>query len=188
MERQAAHGDGRRLVNQHMTGTGMTLIQTKNHKFSLRFATPQDAGLVLEYMKKLGAYQKMLDKITATEDGIRKLLSEGKGETVFGEYDGQTVGFFYFFQNATADIGQSGLYVDGFLIDDAVRFQGLGQIMMAFMSKLAVERGCQRLEWGCLDWNEPTIQFYRDMGAYSVDAMTIFRFSPDQLKVNAALF
>ena len=105
-----------------------------------------------------------------------------------GDYDGQTVGFVYFFQNSSAFIGQSGLYVDGFLVDDAVRFQGLGQIMMAFMSKLAVERGCQRLEWGCLDWNEPTIAFYRHMGAYSVDTMTIFRFSPDQLKVNAALF
>ena len=175
-------------ITEHTQKSHMTLIQTKNPKFTLRFATPDDAGLVLEYMKKLGAYQKMLDKITATEEGLRKLLVEGKGEAVLGDYDGQTVGFVYFFQNSSAFIGQSGLYVDGFLVDDAVRFQGLGQIMMAFMSKLAVERGCQRLEWGCLDWNEPTIAFYRHMGAYSVDAMTIFRFSPDQLKVNAALF
>ena len=175
-------------IKQPTQNSNMTLIQTKNPKFSLRFATPDDAGLVLDYMKKLGVYQKMPDKITATEEGIRKLLVEGKGEAVLGDYDGQTVGFVYFFQNSSAFIGQSGLYVDGFLVDDTVRFQGLGQIMMAFMSKLAVERGCQRLEWGCLDWNEPTIAFYRNMGAYSVDAMTIFRFSPDQLKVNAALF
>lgn len=166
----------------------MTLIQTKDPKFSLRFATPDDAGLVLDYMKKLGAYQKMLEKITATDESLRKLLVEGKGEAVFGNYDGQTVGFIYFFQNSSAFIGQSGLYIDGFLMDEVVRGKGLGQIMMAFISKLAVERGCQRLEWGCLDWNEPTIQFYRNLGAYSVDTMTIFRLSPDQLKVNAARF
>lgn len=192
-ERTSTRSTGRFIgengpINQHPQSINMTLIQTKNPKFSLRFATPDDAGLVLDYMKKLGAYQKMLDKITATEEGLRKLLVEGKGEAVMGDYEGQTVGFVYFFQNSSAFIGQSGLYVDGFLVDDAVRFQGLGHIMMAFMSKLAVERGCQRLEWGCLDWNEPTIAFYRNMGAYSVDAMTIFRFSPDQLKVNAALF
>lgn len=166
----------------------MTLIQTKNPKFSLRFATPDDAGLVLAYMKKLGAYQKMLEKITATDESIRKLLVEGKGEAVFGNYEGQTVGFIYFCQNSSAFIGQSGLYIDGFLIDEVARSKGLGQIMMAFLSKLAVERGCQRLEWGCLDWNEPSIKFYRNLGAHSVDTMTIFRFSPDQLKVNAGRF
>ena len=164
------------------------MIQTKDTKFTLRFATPQDAGLVLAYMKKLGAYQQMLEKITATEEDIHKLLAEGRGEAVLGDYEGQTVGFVYFCQNSSAFIGKTGLYIDGFLIDDAMRGKGLGKIMMAFMSKLAVERGCQRLEWGCLDWNEPSITFYRDLGAYSVDTMTIFRFSPDQLLANAARF
>lgn len=69
-----------------------------------------------------------------------------------------------------------------------MRFKGLGKIMMAFMSKLALERGCQRLEWGCLDWNEPTVRFYRDLGATSVDIMTIYRFAPEQLHANAAQF
>lgn len=174
--------------NEEIESTEKNMIQTKDPKFTLRFATPEDAGLVVIYMKKLGAFQKMLEKITATEEGIHKLLLEGKGEAVFGDYEGQTVGFVYFCQNSSAFIGQSGLYIDGFLIDEAARSKGLGEIMMAFMSKLAVERGCERLEWGCLDWNEPTIRFYRNMGAYSVDAMTIFRFSPDQLKVNAGRF
>lgn len=166
----------------------MDVIQTKDPKFSLRRATPEDAGLVVAYMKKLGTYQKMLDKITATEEGIRTLLLDKKGEAIFGDYDGETVGFVYFYQNSSAFTGQSGLYIDGFLIDDTMRFKGLGKIMMAFMSKLALERGCKRMEWGCLDWNGPTIKFYRDMGAYSVDIMTIYRFTPDQLEVNAALF
>lgn len=164
------------------------MIQTKDPKFSLRFATPDDAGLVLSFMKKLGTYQKMADKIIATEEGIHKLLADQRGEAIFGVYDGEVVGFVYFCQTSSAFIGQSGLYVDGFLVDDAMRFKGLGKIMMSFMSKLALERGCQRLEWGCLDWNEPTIKFYKSLGAYSVDNMTIYRFASDQLKANAAQF
>lgn len=166
----------------------MNKVTTKDPKFTLRFATPDDAGVVLSFMKQLGSYQKMADKIIATEQGICKLLTDQRGEAIFGVYDGETVGFIYFFQNSSAFTGQSGIFVDGFLVDDAMRFKGLGKIMMSFMSKLALERGCQRLEWGCLDWNEPSIQFYKSMGAYSVDNMTIYRFAPDQLRANAAQF
>ncbi len=180
------------MVNASLPATlnpiDMTLITTQDPHFSLRFATPDDAQHVVDFMKKLGAYQKMLEKITATEASIRKLLTEGRGEAVFGSYDGQIVAFMYFCQTSSAFTGQQGLYIDGFLVDDCMRGKGLGTIMMAFMSKLALERGCQRLEWGCLDWNAPTIQFYRNLGATSVDIMTIYRFAPEQLQANAAQF
>lgn len=166
----------------------MDIIQTKDPKFVLRFATPDDAGLVLDFMRQLGTYQKMRDKITATQDDICKLLTDKRGEAVLGSYNGKAVGFVFFYQNSSAFTGQTGLYIDGFLVDDTMRFKGLGKIMMAFMSKLALERGCQRMEWGCLDWNEPTIKFYRDLGATSIDTMTIFRFTPDALVKNASLF
>jgi len=166
----------------------MNIILTKDPRFLLRLAAPDDAALVVDFMKKLGAYQKMADKITATAEGIRQLLADKKGEAVFGLYDGQPVGFVYFCQTSSAFTGQSGLYIDAFLIDDAMRARGLGKTMMAFMSKLALDRGCQRLEWGCLDWNEPTIGFYKSLGATAVDAMTIHRFAPEQLKANAAVF
>lgn len=166
----------------------MNLIKTKNSKFTIRFATPEDASLVVEYMIKLGTYQKMADKITATEENVYKLLSENKGEAIFGDYDGQTVAFIYFCYNSSAFIGQAGVYIDAFYIDKSVRSKGLGKIMMAFMSKLALERGCKRVEWGCLDWNEPSINFYRKLGATSVDTMTIYRFSQDKLKENADRF
>ena len=166
----------------------MKTIKTKGPRFSLRFAKAEDAGFVVSFMKKLGAYQKMADKIIATYDEIQKLLTDKRGEAVFGIYDGEMGGFTYFCQNSSAFTGQTGLFFDGFLIDDAMHFNGLGKIMMSFMSKLALERGCQRLEWGCLDWTEPTIKFYKELGACSVDGMTIYRFAPDQLKANAALF
>ena len=166
----------------------MEVIKTKDPRFTLRFAALEDAGLVVEYMRRLGAYQKMLDKITATEEGVKKILSEGKGEAVFGDYDGETVAFAYFYGNSSAFIGQTGIYIDGFYVDEKMRFQGLGKIMMAFLSKLAVERGCKRLEWGCLDWNEPSLRFYKNLGAAGVDIMTIYRFSPEKLQETAALF
>lgn len=166
----------------------MEKIQTKDPKFTIRFATPDDAGLVVEYMRKLGTYQKMRDSITATEEDMRKILSEKKGEAIFGEYDGETVAFAYFYNFSSAFVGQTGIYIDGFYIDEPMRRKGLGKIMMAFLSKLAVERGCGRLEWGCLDWNQPAIDFYRKLGAYSVDIMTIYRFTPETLKEVADQF
>lgn len=166
----------------------MESIKTKDPRFTLRFATPDDAGLVVEYMRKLGTYQKMLDKITATEEGIHKLLLEQKAEAIFGDFQGNTVAFAYFFQNSSAFIGATGMFIDGFYVDETMRFKGIGKIMMAFMSKLAIERGCKRLEWGCLDWNEPSIKFYKDLGAIGVDIMTIYRLSPDKLQETADLF
>lgn len=176
------------MIETFFLGNPMNVIPTKDPRFSLRFAKPEDARFVVSFMKKLGAYQKMEDKIIATDDGIRKLLADKRGEAVFGIYDGEMVGFAYFCQTSSAFTGQTGLYLDGFLIDAAMRFKGLGKIMMSFMSKLALERGCQRLEWGCLDWNEPTIKFYKELGANSMDSMTIYRLAPDQLRANAAMF
>ena len=171
-----------------LTKSPRKLITTKDPQFTLRFATPEDAGLVLGFMRKLGSYQKMADKIVATEEGLRTLLAAKRGEAVFGDYAGETVAFAYFCQTSSAFIGQSGLYIDGFFVDESMRFKGLGKIMMTYLSKLAVERGCKRLELACLDWNQPTIAFYRGLGAYSVDGMTIYRFAPDTLQANAALF
>ncbi|MEB8386969.1 GNAT family N-acetyltransferase [Rhodobacteraceae bacterium KMM 6894] len=166
----------------------MQKIMTPNPDFILRHATPEDATLVVQYMKKLGAYQKMEDKITATEPQIKRLLAEKLGEALFGYYKGEIVGFAYFFQKSSAFTGRSGLYIDGFFVDSQIRHQGLGKIIMSYLCSLALQRNCQMMEWGVLDWNTPTIEFYRSLGAYSVDDMTIFRFTPDALQSNALAF
>lgn len=166
----------------------MEQINTKDPKFTLRFARPEDAGLVVEYMRKLGTYQKMLEKITVEEGEMRKILLEKRGEAIFGNYDNETVVFAYFYNNSSAFIGQKGLFIDGFYVDETIRFKGLGKITMAFIAHLAINRGCKRLEWGCLDWNEPAITFYQEMGATAVDNMTIYRLAPDKLKEIANQF
>ncbi len=166
----------------------MFLIDTPNPKFSLRIATPEDAALVVSFMKKLGTYQKMADEITATPERIKRLLTLGLGEAVFGIYDGETVGFAYFHEKSSAFSGRSGLYIDAFLIDDTMRGKGLGKIMMQFLSSHAIERGGEMLEWGCLDWNDSAIEFYQKLGSYCLDDMRIYRLSPEDLKTNAMAF
>ncbi|GAG76517.1 unnamed protein product, partial [marine sediment metagenome] len=99
----------------------MKIIKTKDPRFTLRFAVPEDVGLVVEYMRKLGTYQKMLDKITVTEEDMHKILSEKTGEAIFGDYDGETVVFLYFCNNSSAFIGGTGIYIDGFYVDESTR-------------------------------------------------------------------
>lgn len=166
----------------------MPKINTSNPEFILRHALPEDAKVVVQYMKKLGTYQNMADKIIATEPQIGRLLEEKLGEAVLGYYKNQLVGFAYFCMKSSAFTGRSGLYIDGFLVDSEVRHQGFGKIIMGYLCTLALQRNCQMMEWGVLDWNAPTIKFYRGLGAYSVDEMTIFRFGPDDLEANALAF
>lgn len=166
----------------------MSKILSQNLKFYLQIANHNDAALVVSFMKKLGAFQKMADKITATPKRIRRLLESKQGEAVFGVYEGKIVGFAYFHQKSSAFTGRSGLYIDGFFIDNSVRGEGLGNIMMQFLSKYALERECEMLEWACLDWNTPAIEFYQRLGAYRIDDMHIYRLSPDDLAANAMLF
>lgn len=166
----------------------MDVITTKDPKFTLRFATPEDAGLVVELMKKLGDYQNMLDRVTITEEEVKKLFLEKKGEAVLGNYEGETVALAYFYHSSSAFIGKTGMYIDALYVEEAMRFKGLGKIIMAFLSTVAVERGCHRLEWVCFDWNEPSVHFYHDLGAIRMDQMAVYRFSPEKLREMADLF
>ena len=166
----------------------MNQIPTKNSSFTLRMATPEDAGLVVSFMKKLGAFQKMIDEITASTDRIERLLRSKQGEAVFGVYDGEVVGFAYFHEKSSAFTGYFGLYIDAFLIDESIRGEGLGNIMMQFLSKTALDRGCEMLEWGCLDWNTPAVEFYQKFGSYCLDTMRIYRLSPEDLEATANQF
>lgn len=166
----------------------MTRIPTSDPEFTLRLATPQDAALVLDFMRKLGTYQKMRDEITATEESLHRLLAEGRGEAVFGMHRGREVGFMFFNETSSAFTGRSGLFIDGFWMEESVRHKGFGKIMMGYLASCAIERGGQMLEWGCLDWNTPTIDFYKGMGAYCLDTMWIYRLSPEDLRASAARF
>ena len=150
--------------------------------FEMRKAGPQDAALVLDFMRKLGAFQNMADQITATEARLARLLDRGLGEAVFGMRAGVPEGFMYFSETSSAFSGRSGLFLDAFYIEESARGLGLGKAMMAHLARIAQARGGEMLEWGCMDWNAGAIGFYQAMGAYCLDQMRIYRLGPQDLQ------
>ena len=163
-------------------------ISTKNEKFTLKMATSNDAELIVQFINKLAKFQKMEQTTTVTPERIKRLLDNNLAEVVLGYYEETPVAFSYFHQRSSAFTGRSGLYIDNFLIDDSMRGKGLGNIMFQFLSKYAVDSGCELLEWGCLDWNKKAIEFYEKQGAYCIDIMKIYRLSPEKLLENGSLF
>ena len=156
-------------------------VPTTNPRLNMAHATPQDAPLVLAFLVKLMTYQKMPDEVTATPDRIARLLRDGHAEAVFAKWDGVPVGLLFFSPTSSAYTGRTGLFIDCFYVDQGLRGQGIGKAMMAYLSQLSLDRGGEMLEWGCLDWNQPTIDFYESLGAYCLDTMRIYRLPPDRL-------
>lgn len=159
----------------------MQTIPTHLPAYHLRRATPDDAGLVLTFMQKLGAFQRMADQITATEPALHRLLSTGQGEAVFAHCRDQAVGFVYFNETSSAFTGRSGLFIDALLVDEAHRQSGLGKALMQFMAAEVQRRGGQMLEWACMDWNAAAIGFYEGLGAYCLDGMHVYRLLQEDL-------
>ncbi len=151
-------------------------------EFSIRFATEQDVPLILELIKGIAAYEKMLDQVVATEEILHEWLFEKqKAEVLLGEVNGESVGFALFFHNFSTFLGRGGLYLEDIFIRPDFRGRGYGKAFFRRLASIAVERGCGRMEWVCLNWNKPSIAFYRSMGAVPMDEWTIYRLTSDQL-------
>lgn len=151
-------------------------IDTKLDDFKIRYATENDLGLILEFIKGLAEYEKMLELVDATEEILREsLFKEKHAEVIIGEYKNEPAGFALFFHNFSTFVGRPGLYLEDLFVKPQYRGKGIGTIMLSFLAKIAVDRRCGRFEWWCLDWNEPSIEFYKKMGAYPMDEWTTFR-------------
>lgn len=152
------------------------IIETKLQGFSLRFAKSEDAALILKFIKELAEYEKLLNEVTATEDILRESLFERKtAEVIIGEYEGKPVSFALFFYNFSTFLGRPGIYIEDLFVKPEMRGKGIGKIMLSFLAKLAIEKNCGRLEWWCLDWNLPSINFYKKMGAVPMEDWTVYR-------------
>ncbi len=159
------------------------LIDSKLHNFNLRFAEENDVSLILNFIKELAEYENMLDEVVATEDILMEALFNRKAaEVVIGEYEGKPVSFALFFHNFSTFLGSPGIYLEDLYVKPEMRGKGIGKIMLSFLAKLAIERKCGRLEWSCLDWNEPSINFYKKMGAIPMDEWTVYRVSQKALE------
>ncbi|MVX66099.1 GNAT family N-acetyltransferase [Clostridium chromiireducens] len=151
-------------------------IDTKVSNFKLRFAEEKDTGLILALIKELADYEKLLNEVVETEEILYdSLFVRKKAEVIIGEYEDKPVGFALFFHNFSTFLGRPGIYLEDLYIKLEMRGLGLGKVMLSFLGKLAVERNCGRLEWWCIDWNEPSIEFYKRMGAKPMDEWTVYR-------------
>ena len=148
-----------------------------------RFAERKDAALILEFIKGLAEYEKLSDEVVATTETLEEwIFDRQKAEVIFALEDGVEVGFALFFHNFSTFLGRAGLYLEDLFVKPAYRGRGYGKGLLAALAKIALERGCGRLEWVCLDWNKPSIDFYKSLGAVSMDDWTIHRVAGDTLK------
>ena len=151
-------------------------------RLTFRFATRHDTALLLSFIRDLAEYEHMLDQVVATEPVLEEwLFNRQKAEAIFALSDGVEVGFALFFHNFSTFLGRSGLYLEDLYVKPAFRGHGVGKGIFQELARIAVSRGCGRLEWWCLDWNKPSIQFYLAMGAQPMSDWTVYRLSDETL-------
>ena len=152
-----------------------------------RRAEEKDAALILRFIQELAAYEKLDGQVVATEELLREWIFEkGKAEVLFPVENGVEVGFALFFHNFSTFLGRAGLYLEDLYIRPEHRGKGYGKATLQKMARIAVERGCGRLEWSCLDWNKPSIDFYLSLGAEPMEEWTVYRLSGEKLSRMAA--
>ncbi len=151
--------------------------------FCFRYAEEKDISLILHFIKKLADYEQLSEQVVATEDLLREwIFRQKKAEVLIGEYRGNPIGFALFFHNFSTFLGRSGIYLEDLFIDPGMRGKGFGKAFLKRLAGIAVERGCGRLEWVCLDWNRPSIDFYLTLGAEALEDWTLYRLSGERLK------
>ena len=147
-----------------------------------RFAQEKDTALILYFIKELAKYEKMLDDVVAMEEILKEWIFEkGKAEVIFALEDGKEVGFALFFHNFSTFLGRSGLYLEDLFVKPEFRGKGYGKALLKKLAQIAVERGCGRFEWSCLDWNKPSIDVYLSLGAQPMEDWTVYRLTGEAL-------
>lgn len=150
---------------------------------AFRSAKESDTALILKFIRGLAEYEKMLDEVTATEESLKEWLFEKKkAEVLFAVADGAEVGFALFFHNFSTFLGKAGIYLEDLYVKPEYRGYGYGKAILKKLSRIAEERGCGRLEWCCLNWNKPSIDFYLSLGAKPMKDWTTYRLAGDTLK------
>ncbi|MDR3264651.1 MAG: GNAT family N-acetyltransferase [Synergistaceae bacterium] len=148
----------------------------------VRFAVAEDVPVILNFIRELAAYEKLLDQVVATEEILHEWIFERKkAEALIVESDGEAVGYALFFHNFSTFLGRAGIYLEDLYVRPAARRRGTGRRLLEAVASIARERGCGRLEWSCLDWNEPSIAFYLSLGAKPMDDWTVYRMTGEAI-------
>ena len=150
---------------------------------TIRKATEKDVGLILEFIKKLAEYEKMLDEVVAKENLINEwLFTKQVAEVIFALNGQKEVGFALYFHNFSTFLGKGGIYLEDLFVLPEYRGQGFGKLLLSTIAKTALERSCGRVEWSCLEWNKPSIEFYERLGAKKLNEWRTFRLTGKELE------
>jgi GNAT superfamily N-acetyltransferase len=166
------------------------LIITKNADVTIRFAVEEDVPLILGLIRGIAEYEKLLYEVVATEEVLRNSLF-GKhkyAEVLIAEYKNETAGFALFFHNFSTFLGKPGIYLEDLFVKPELRGLGIGKLLLTYLGKIALERDCGRIEWSVLDWNEPAINFYKNLGAKPMNEWTVFRVMDESIQKLADQF
>jgi GNAT superfamily N-acetyltransferase len=149
----------------------------------IRSATEQDVPVILDLIKQLAEYERLSDKVIATEQQIRDTLFAERpaAEVLLASLEGDTVGFAVFFTNYSTFLAKPGLYLEDLFVKPHARGKGIGKALLARLAKIALERECGRVEWSVLNWNEPSIRFYEALGAVPLSDWTTYRLTGESL-------
>jgi len=153
------------------------MIATDIPGFQIKPATESDVPVILSFIKALALYEQLSHEVVATEELLRETLfgERRTAEVAIGCFETKPVGFVLFFHNYSTFIGKPGLYIEDLFVDEDYRRRGYGRALLLHVARLAKERGCGRLEWAVLDWNQPAIAFYKKLGALPMSEWTVFR-------------
>jgi GNAT superfamily N-acetyltransferase len=151
-------------------------------KMGFRSAERNDCALILYFIRELAKYEHLENEVVATEELLAEwLFDKRSAEVFFAVIDGQEVGFALYFTNFSTFLGRAGLYLEDLYVRPEYRGNGIGKAMLSELAKIAVERNYGRFEWWCLDWNTPSIEFYRSLGAEPMSDWTVYRMSGESL-------
>ena len=157
-------------------------------ELEIRVATEDDVPLILSLIKELAEYERLSQEVVATEEALRDSLFGARrvAEALLGYLGDDLAGFALFFHNFSTFLGRTGIYLEDLYVRPEFRGAGVGRALLVHVARLAKERGCGRLEWSVLDWNEPAIGFYRGIGASPVSGWTVYRLTGETLDRLAA--
>jgi len=151
---------------------------------TLRFATADDVATILTFIKELAEYEKLSHQVVGDEEQLRKTLFGDRpaAEVIIAEFGGAPAGFALFFHTYSTFLARPGLYLEDLYVSQKLRGHGIGKKLLCRLAEIAVERGCGRFEWSVLDWNEPAIRFYENLGAEPMEGWTVYRVTGDALE------
>ncbi len=153
------------------------------NEVTFRFAEKKDAPIILDFIKGIAEYEKMSDDVVTTTEMIEEWIFEKKtAEVIFAIAEGDEVGFALFFHNFSTFVGRAGLYLEDIFVKKEYRKKGYGKALFKKLAEIALERNCGRMEWVCLDWNKPSIDFYLSLGAKPMNEWTLYRLTDKQLQ------